>query len=93
MGRSPKGVSIGVSGDAQMHRGAQPWGQVPLSLGIRVTQLGASLMGPSSAQQSCPGPQQPDPQQVSPVAQLDTLQAGIVHPSGAPCPAGLPGPQ
>ena len=64
MGRSPLGVAIGVSGEAQIHCGAQPKGHVPAALGA--VQAGSRSIGPCGSQQIAPAPQQELPQQVVP---------------------------
>jgi hypothetical protein len=74
--RSPSGVAIGVSGEAQMHKGAQPSGQVPCSFGS--LQCGPCSMGPCGSQQSWLPEQHSPPQQLSPLLQV-VSQGGVMQ--------------
>jgi hypothetical protein len=77
MGRSPQGVAIGVSGDAQTHSGAQPGGHVP-STGV--AQMGPPDTGPCWSQQIVPCWQHCTPQHVAPASHVCPLwQGGAVH--------------
>ena len=73
--RSPLGVAIGVSGDVHLQSGAQPIGQVPVSLGA--THVAPVSIGPCGSQQSCPAAQQLAPQHVSPFPQVDVHGRGV----------------
>ena len=67
MGRSPLGVAMGVSGEAQTQR-RQPLGQVPSAVG-GVQAGNSTAMGPGTMQQSSPVLQQLSPQQRAPAPQ------------------------
>lgn len=61
MRRGPSGVSIIESGEAHLHFGWQPRGQVPVSLGL--VHVGPVETGPWVSQQISPAAQQAPPQQ------------------------------
>jgi hypothetical protein len=61
MARSPVGVAMGVSGDVHLQSGAQPIGQVAVSLGS--VQRAPVSIGPCGSQQSWPEVQHAVPQQ------------------------------
>jgi hypothetical protein len=76
MGRSPVGVAMGVSGDAQT-QAEHPGSQVPMAFGT--WHLGGPLTGPGTVQQISPAVQQSLPQQEPPAPQVCPLQGGVPH--------------
>ena len=74
MGRSPWGVAMGVSGDAQTHAG-QPAGQVPDEVGV--TQSGYSSTGPPYASQQSWSEAQHCMPQHAPFVQPVVAHAGV----------------
>ena len=73
MGRSPSGVAMGVSGEAQTHAG-QPAGQLPVAVGV--TQIGYwACAPPYASQQSWSGAQHCMPQH-APLVQV-VAHAGV----------------
>jgi hypothetical protein len=76
MGRSPFGVAIGVSGDAQTHP-VHPPGQVPSTGGAHVGLFVTT--GPGMLQQSSPAVQQLSPQHVEVVEHVRFSQGGVPH--------------